>query len=109
MFGLGLRGVGPNPNNISRAIDRTFHPSPVPACVCVSQEEEDAACLALLRQWRQALPPTPQTPVLPETQHLLARAFRAACPAVSSPLLRLLVLLLRNDSVMDMTARQEVL
>lgn len=41
-------------------------------------------------------------------QHLLARAFGTEHGAVSSPLLQLLRLLLRNDSVMDMTARREV-
>jgi len=72
------------------------------------QDKEDAAYLALLKRWQQALPQSPQTPILPETQHLLARAMRTDVPAVSSPLLRLLRLLLLNDSVMDMTARREV-
>ena len=72
------------------------------------QDKEDAAYLALLKRWQQALPQSPQTPILPETQHLLARAFCKDVPAASSPLLRLLRLLLLNDSVMDMTARREV-
>ncbi len=72
------------------------------------QDKEDAACLDLLTRWQQVLPQSPQTPILPETQHLLARATRTDVPAVSSPLLRLLRLLLLNDSVMDMTTRREV-
>lgn len=71
------------------------------------QVKEDRSIKQLLERWAALLPSSAQMPILPEVHALVGGPFRESLP-ITTPLARLLRLLLLNDSFFDMAKRKEV-
>ena len=71
------------------------------------QAAEDQSIRKLMDQWLNILPSSGQAPILPEIQALIGGPFSRSA-SITTPLARLLRLLLLNDSFLDMAKRREV-